>query len=128
SASSSSRIDAQSHGQVFDVQRVEPVIGSLDLEVSAEAKQQARSAARKRRVLHELRNWSTIFGLLGLFVGGGTYYAVQTGGVAYAIHDHTAKCVVLGFFVLYFSQLAGAILVFRLGFVAGALSFLVPGY
>ncbi len=119
-------------GQAGRSKRIEPRIGRIDLTVDPADRQRARSAARTRRFHRELLNWLVVLGLFILLTGGCVVAAVFLGALHYPDDfqwtDFPGKLIVGGILLGYVAQIVGALLAFRIGFAAGGLSLLVPGY
>lgn len=112
--------------------RLEPTIGHINLKIDPVEREQARSAARWRRFRRELVNWLLVISLFVLLLAGCVGAAVFFGALQYP-DDFTfvrlpGALILVGFIVLAFAQITGAVLAFQVSLVAGWLSLLIPGY
>lgn len=112
--------------------RLEPTIGHIELEVDPDERAQARSEARWRRFRRELVNWLLVICLAVLLlagcIGAAVYFALLQYPQDFAFVKLPEALVLVGFMILLFAQITGAVLAFQGGRVAGWLSLLIPGY
>jgi hypothetical protein len=112
--------------------RIEPTLGNLDLTIDPAEQARAKSRARKRRIRDAVVGWSVVLILSAILLGGALAAAV-IGGVLTFPDDFQwvnlpGRLIVSGFALTFLSQIVASILAFRISFLAGGLSLLVPGY
>jgi hypothetical protein len=114
------------------MKRIEPTLGSLDLTIDPAEQERAILRARKRRFRSAVVSWSVVFLLTATLLGGALAAAISGGALVYPDDfqwvNLPGKLVVVGFALAFLTQIVAAILAFRVSFLAGALSLLVPGY
>ena len=115
------------------MQRIEPTIGDIDLDVDPVAAQRASELARSRRTSRAIRDWfitlSLFAALIAICYGAASYAGVLPEQLRFGTPKLLARLLIpLGFAITLGSQAVGSLLLFRFGFERGALALLFPGY
>jgi hypothetical protein len=113
--------------------RVEPTIGSFDLDYDDPSGDAARAAAKVRRTRRAFKAWSVtllLFAVLFAVCYGAAWYGdvLPEQFKPGAPQLFARVLVIAGFAIVLGAQLIGSLALFGYGFVRGALALLVPGY
>ena len=113
--------------------RVEPTIGSFELDYEDPSTDAARAAAKVRRTRKSIKTWAVtllLFAVLFTVCYGAAWYrGVLPEQFAPGAPQLLARVlVVAGFATILVAQLIGSLVLFAYGFERGALALLFPGY
>jgi hypothetical protein len=114
------------------MERIEPTIGKIDFQVSAEIGTSS-AKQRRRRIRQTLADWLVV-ALLAAIVFPLLYWVTSRSGLLPGQFQlGTPKLlervlIVVGFGVVFGSQFIGSIFLFRFSFERGALALLLSGY
>ncbi|MDE2257217.1 MAG: hypothetical protein KGK05_05580 [Xanthomonadaceae bacterium] len=114
------------------MERIEPTIGSLEIDPNS-ARDAAPTARRRKRLLRTLIDWLITLGLLAVAVALFYWVMLKAGALPNQFQLGAPKLferllIIVGIVVALGSQIIGSFALFRFGFERGALALLLPAY